>query len=236
MSTATPNIDSHEVDKFNNLAYRWWDEEGELKTLHQINPLRLQFIEQHAGNLNGLRILDVGCGGGILSEALAQAGAQTHAIDMAETSLEVAKLHLLESGLNVNYEQVTVEEYAQQHAGSFDVITCMEMLEHVPDPESIITACATLLKPGGKAFFSTLDRNPKSYAHAIVGAEYVLKMLPKGTHDYQKFIRPAELATWMRAQQLEISAMAGISYNPLFKTYRLSNDTSVNYLVAAEKD
>lgn len=235
MTGAMNNVDTQEVEKFNSLAYRWWDAEGELKTLHEVNPLRMDFIQQHTGALNGLKVLDVGCGGGILSEALARAGAQTTAIDMAETSLEVARLHLLESGLEVNYQQSTVEDFASTHEGSFDVVTCMEMLEHVPDPESIVEACAKLLKPGGKAFFSTLDRHPKSYVHAIIGAEYLLKMLPRGTHDYQKFIRPAELGTWMRHADLDLDAMAGIGYNPLLKTYHLGKDTRVNYLVAASK-
>ena len=236
METATTshNIDQNEVNKFNDLAYRWWDTEGELKTLHQINPLRLQFILQHC-SLKGKRAIDVGCGGGILSEALASAGATTTGIDMAETSLEVAGLHLLESGLTVQYEQCLAEQYAEQQTASFDIVTCMEMLEHVPDPVSIVEACSQMLKPGGLAFFSTLDRNPKSYIHAILGAEYLLKLLPKGTHDYRKFIRPAELSNWMRGTGLEAIAIAGISYNPVFKTYRLSQDTSVNYLVAAVK-
>ena len=228
------NVDNGEIDKFSALAHAWWDKNGEMKPLHAINPLRLQFIEEYAGLANK-SIIDVGCGGGILSEALAQQQAKVTAIDMAEASIEVAKLHLLESGLQVNYQVSTAEAFAEQQAGQFDIVTCLEMLEHVPDPSSIIAACAQLLKPGGKIFLSTLNRNPKAYLGAIIAAEYILGLLPKGTHDYKKFIKPSELQSWLEANGLVLKAMRGIHYNPLSKNYSLVKDVSINYLVYAEK-
>lgn len=228
------NIDPSEIAKFDALASRWWDVNGEMKPLHEINPLRMQFIEQNIDVLN-LKVLDIGCGGGILSESLARRGAQVTAIDMAEASIHVAKLHQQASNLSIDYQMTSAEAFAAQHPHTFDVITCLELLEHVPDPASVIQACSTLLKPNGKIFFSTLNRNPKSYLFAIVGAEYILKMLPKGTHDYKKFIRPSELDAWMRQAGLSISKMTGLHYNPLTKVYSLGPDVSVNYMVYGEK-
>jgi 2-polyprenyl-6-hydroxyphenyl methylase/3-demethylubiquinone-9 3-methyltransferase len=234
MST-TANIDHAEIDKFDQLASRWWDTNSEFKPLHEINPLRLDYIDDHA-SLAGKRVLDVGCGGGILAESMAARGADVTGIDMGEAPLEVARLHLLESGLKVDYRNSTAEALAEDHAAAFDVVTCMEMLEHVPDPASVIRACATLVKPGGHVFLSTINRNPKSYLFAIVGAEYLLRMLPKGTHDYAKFIRPAELARWIRAAGLESKAMTGLAYNPLTGVYRLDpKDVDVNYMVATQR-
>jgi 2-polyprenyl-6-hydroxyphenyl methylase/3-demethylubiquinone-9 3-methyltransferase len=234
MST-TANIDHAEIDKFDQLASRWWDTNSEFKPLHEINPLRLDYIDGHA-SLAGKRVLDVGCGGGILAESMAARGADVTGIDMGEAPLEVARLHLLESGLKVDYRNSTAEALAEDHAEAFDVVTCMEMLEHVPDPASVIRACATLVKPGGHVFLSTINRNPKSYLFAIVGAEYLLRMLPKGTHDYAKFIRPAELAHWTRAAGLESVAMTGLTYNPLTGVYRLDpKDVDVNYMVATQR-
>jgi len=224
------NCDPQEVAKFEELATRWWDANGECKPLHDINPLRLAFIEQHAP-LAGKQVLDVGCGGGILSEAMAAHGAQVTGIDMAASSLQVARLHLLESALEVDYQCITAEELAQRQAASFDTVTCMELLEHVPDPASLVAACARLVKPGGNVFFSTLNRNPKAYLLAVVGAEYLLRLLPKGTHDYARFIRPAELDAWMRRNGLTLRHMAGLGYNPLTRRYHLNDDVSVNYLV-----
>ncbi|WP_457674678.1 bifunctional 2-polyprenyl-6-hydroxyphenol methylase/3-demethylubiquinol 3-O-methyltransferase UbiG, partial [Thiolapillus sp.] len=198
------NVDQSEINKFEELASRWWDPHSEFKPLHEINPLRLAYIDDHAGGLAGKQVLDVGCGGGILAESMARKGARVTGIDMGEANLEVAKLHLLESGLEVDYRQVPVEKLAEEMPGAFDVVTCMEMLEHVPDPGSVIRACATLVKPGGKVFFSTINRNPKSYLFAIVGAEYVLQLLPKGTHDFARFIRPSELHGWIRQTELEV--------------------------------
>ncbi|MBR9882653.1 MAG: bifunctional 2-polyprenyl-6-hydroxyphenol methylase/3-demethylubiquinol 3-O-methyltransferase UbiG [Oceanospirillales bacterium] len=232
----TQNIDPAEIAKFEELASRWWDRESEFKPLHDINPLRVGFIDRIA-SLAGKRVLDVGCGGGILSESMAKRGAEVTGIDMGEAPLKVAKLHGLESGVSVRYRQVTVEQLAQEEPESFDVVTCMEMLEHVPDPASIIAACARLVRPGGQLFFSTLNRNPKSYLFAILGAERVLKLVPNGTHDFNKFIRPAELASWIRANGLNIREMSGLVYNPLTKVYRLdSEDVSVNYMIAATRD
>ncbi len=226
----TTNVDPAELDKFSQLASRWWDPQSEFRPLHEINPLRLNFINGIAG-LAGKQVLDVGCGGGILTEAMASCGASVTGIDLATKPLEVAKLHLLESGLTVDYQQIAVEAMAEAHPAQFDVITCMEMLEHVPDPDSVVRACATLLKPGGHAFFATLNRNPKSYLYAIIGAEYILKLLPRGTHDYKRFIKPAELAHTCRHAGLELKQIIGMSYNPLTKIYTLSPDTDVNYLL-----
>ena len=228
------NVDQTEIAKFDEVAFRWWDTESEFKPLHEINPLRLQYINNHA-SLSGKKVLDVGCGGGILSESISKAGGEVSGIDMGPGPIEIAKLHLLESGLKVNYEQITAEEFAAQHPESFDVVTCMEMLEHVPDPASIIAACAKLVKPGGHVFFSTLNRNAKSYAHAIIGAEYILKMLTPGTHDYKKFIKPSELSQWMRQSGLDLMDIKGLTYNPLSKNYKISSDVSVNYMVYARK-
>ncbi len=229
------NIDPREIDKFEQVAHRWWDPESEFKPLHQINPLRLDYIERHAGGLRDKQVLDVGCGGGILSEAMARAGARVTGIDMGKAPLEVARLHLLDSGLDVDYQHNSAEDFAAQHPGRFDVVTCMEMLEHVPDPAAIVQACARLVKPGGQVFLSTINRNPKAYLLAIVGAEYLLKMLPKGTHDYRKFIKPSELARWLREAGLELHHIAGMSYNPLTRQYLLGKDVSVNYLLCAHR-
>lgn len=228
------NIDRAEIAKFDALASRWWDVNGEMKPLHEINPLRMQFIEQNINVLN-LKVLDIGCGGGILSESLSRRGAKVTGIDMAESSIQVAKLHQQASGLSIDYEVTTAEDFAKAQPGQFDVITCLELLEHVPDPLSIIQACSTLLKPQGKLFFSTLNRNLKAYLFAIVGAEYILGMLPKGTHDYKKFIRPSELEAWMCQSGLSLSTMMGLHYNPLTKIYSLGKDVSVNYIVSGEK-
>ena len=224
------NADQAELDKFGELAHRWWDPNSEFKPLHDINPLRIDWIDKSVG-LAGKRILDVGCGGGLLSEGMAARGAEVMGIDLSEKPLGVARLHLLESGRKVDYLLVAVEQLAEEMPNSFDAVTCLEMLEHVPDPSSIITACAKLVKPGGQIFFSTLNRNPKSYLFAVVGAEYVLKMLPKGTHDYAKFIRPSELARWAKLARLEPQEVIGMSYNPFLKEYSLGKDTSVNYLM-----
>ncbi len=226
------NADPAELEKFGELAHRWWDPNSEFKPLHDINPLRLNWIDERVG-LAGKRVLDVGCGGGLLSEGMAAMGAEVTGIDLSEKPLGVARLHLLESGHKVDYRKISVEELAEQLPGAFDVVTCLEMLEHVPNPSSTITACARLVKPGGEVFFSTLNRNPKAYLLAIVGAEYVLKMLPKGTHDYAKFIKPSELARWAKMGQLEPSELIGMSYNPITKEYSLGRDTSVNYLMRA---
>ena len=232
-----PNVDHDEVNKFAVLAARWWDRNSEFKPLHDINPLRLNYIkEQCGGSLEGKRILDIGCGGGILSESSALEGASVVGIDLAEAGLEVAKLHLLESGLDIDYQFISAEELAQSESGSFDVIACLEMLEHVPDPSLIIEACSKLIKPDGQLFFSTINRNPKSYFFAIVGAEYVLNLLPKGTHHYEKFIRPSEIDEWARAYDLSISSMIGMTYNPITKKYKLGDDVSVNYIVHYKKD
>ncbi|MBQ0756553.1 MAG: bifunctional 2-polyprenyl-6-hydroxyphenol methylase/3-demethylubiquinol 3-O-methyltransferase UbiG [Amphritea sp.] len=229
------NIDPQEIAKFEELASRWWDRESEFKPLHDINPLRVDFIDQLA-SLNGKKILDVGCGGGILSEAMAHRGAEVTGIDMGEAPLKVAKLHGLESGVSVSYRQITVEELAMEQPGSYDIVTCMEMMEHVPDPSSIVDACSRLVKPGGHVFFSTLNRNPKSYMMAIVGAEYLLKLVPKGTHDFKKFIRPSELASWIRQSGLQSKKITGLTYNPLSKSYKLNDqDVDVNYMVATRK-
>ena len=234
-SARSVNADQAELDKFSALASRWWDPESEFKPLHAINPLRLEWIQELAGSLAGKRVLDVGCGGGILSESMARAGAQVTGIDLAEKSLKVARLHGLESGVPVEYRKVPVEDLAAEQPGQYDVVTCMEMLEHVPNPASIVQACATLAKPGGWVFFSTLNRNAKSFLFAIIGAEYVLRLLPRGTHSYESFIKPSELATSVRQAGLETVGMRGMEYNPITKIYSLSADTSVNYLMATRK-
>ncbi len=230
------NVDPSEINKFEELASRWWDPNSEFKPLHEINPLRLAYIEKHANGLADKKVLDVGCGGGILAESMAEKGAHVTGIDMGEANLEVARLHLLESGRDVDYRQIPVEQLAGETTAQFDIVTCMEMLEHVPDPSSIVTACATLVKPGGLVFFSTINRNPKSYLFAIVGAEYLLHLLPKGTHDYTRFIRPSELSQWVRQADLHIRDISGMTYNPLTRVYRLDpSDVDVNYLLAAQK-
>ena len=226
------NADPAELDKFGELAHRWWDPNSEFKPLHDINPLRLDWIDQAIG-LDGKRVLDVGCGGGLLSEGMAAHGAEVTGIDLSEKPLSVAKLHLLESGRKVDYRKISVEQLAEEMPGAFDAVTCLEMLEHVPDPSSVITACARLVKPGGQVFLSTLNRNPKSYLFAVIGAEYVLNMLPKGTHDYARFIKPSELARWAKLANLEPEEVIGMSYNPLSQKYSLGRDTSVNYLMRA---
>ena len=229
------NVDSEEIAKFEALASRWWDKESEFKPLHDINPLRVNFIDE-LSSLAGKRVLDIGCGGGILSESMAVRGAEVTGIDMGKTPLKIAKLHGLETGIRVNYRQITAEEIATEEPDSYDVVTCLEMLEHVPDPSSIVNACAKLVKPGGQVFFSTLNRNPKSFLLAIVGAEYLLNMVPKGTHDHSKFIRPSELARWCRESGLLPGEMTGMTYNPLTKKYRLnSKDVDVNYLLQTFK-
>jgi 2-polyprenyl-6-hydroxyphenyl methylase/3-demethylubiquinone-9 3-methyltransferase len=229
------NVDSAEIAKFESIATRWWDVESEFKPLHEINPLRTNYIEEHA-SLAGKKVLDVGCGGGILSEGMALRGAKVTGLDLGQANLDTAKLHALESGVEVDYQCVPVEDFAKEHPESFDIVTCLEMLEHVPDPESIVRACAKLVKPGGKVFFSTINRNPKSYLMAVIGAEYVLKLVPTGTHDYNKFIKPAELARWCRPADLQQIHMTGMTYNPISKNYKLvDNDVDVNYLVACEK-
>ena len=230
------NVDHEEVNKFAELAARWWDKDSEFKPLHDINPLRLNYIKkQCGGSLEGKRILDVGCGGGILSESLALEGATVVGIDLAEAGLEVAKLHLLESGLDIDYQFISAEELAESESKSFDVVACLEMLEHVPDPSLIVEACSKLVKTDGRVFFSTINRNPKSYFFAIVGAEYVLNLLPKGTHNYEKFIRPSEIDEWARLYDLSISSMIGMTYNPITKKYKLGDDVSVNYMSHYEK-
>jgi len=228
------NVDAVEIEKFSALAHKWWDPNSEFRPLHEINPLRLGYINDIVP-LSGKTVLDVGCGGGILSEALAGAGATVTGIDLADKSLSVAKLHLLESGKQVEYRKVAVEVLAEERPASYDVVTCMEMLEHVPDPAAVVAACAKLVKPNGHVFFSTLNRNPKSYLFAIIGAEYVLNLLPRGTHDYAKFIKPSELAQWCRNSGLNVNDVTGMSYNPLDKSYSLGRDTSVNYVVASQR-
>ena len=228
------NADQLELDKFSALAHKWWDPNSEFKPLHEINPLRLDYIDQHA-QLAGKTVLDVGCGGGILSEGMDGRGAHVTGIDLAEKSLKVARLHLLESGAQVDYQNIPVESLAAERPASFDVVTCMEMLEHVPDPQSIVRVCAELVKPGGWVFFSTLNRNPKSYLFAILGAEYVLNLLPRGTHDYAKFIKPSELSRYARGAGLEVNDLIGMTYNPLTKVYKLEHNTDVNYIIACRR-
>jgi 2-polyprenyl-6-hydroxyphenyl methylase / 3-demethylubiquinone-9 3-methyltransferase len=226
------NADPAELAKFSALAHRWWDPESEFKPLHDINPLRLAWVEELAGGLAGKRALDVGCGGGIFAEALAQVGAEVTAIDLSQKAIGVAQLHQYESGTRVDYRIASAEALAVEMPAAFDVVTCLELIEHVPEPASTVAACAKLAKPGGLVVFSTLNRNPKSYVQAILGAEYVLKLLPRGTHDWARFIRPSELAAFGRRARLQLVAMKGLTYNPLTRTYRLSADTSVNYLAA----
>jgi 2-polyprenyl-6-hydroxyphenyl methylase/3-demethylubiquinone-9 3-methyltransferase len=229
------NVDAQELAKFSELAHRWWDPQSEFRPLHEINPLRLEWIDGLAA-LRGKRVLDVGCGGGILAEAMARRAAMVTGIDLAARPLGVARLHALEAGVeNVDYREIAAEALAAERPGAFDVVTCMEMLEHVPDPSSTVRACATLARPGGWVFFSTLNRNPKSFLFAIAGAEYVLRLLPRGTHEYARFIKPSELARWCRDAGLELQGSRGMQYNPLTRRYWLSSDTSVNYLIACRK-
>ncbi len=233
METNTPlNVDHQEVAKFSELAHRWWDPNSEFKPLHDINPLRLGWIDRSTG-LAGKKTLDVGCGGGLLTEGMAACGATVTGIDLSEKALGVAKLHMLESGRQIDYRHVAAETLAAEEPAGYDVVTCLEMLEHVPDPASTVSACARLVKPGGQVFFSTINRNPKAYLFAVIGAEYILNLLPKGTHDYAKFLRPAELARHAREAGLAVEEIIGMSYNPLTKTYKLGSDTSVNYLIRA---
>lgn len=230
----TANVDPAELEKFSELAHRWWDPQSEFRPLHEINPLRLAYIDRIAA-LHDKTVLDVGCGGGILAEAMAASGAHVTGIDLADKPLKVAQLHLLESGHQVDYRRIAVEELAREAPGSFDVVTCMEMLEHVPDPAAVVGACATLLKPGGHAFFATLNRNPKSYLFAIIGAEYVLGLLPRGTHDYARFIKPSELSADCRHSGLDTIDLIGMTYNPFTRVYALEADTDVNYILATRK-
>jgi 2-polyprenyl-6-hydroxyphenyl methylase/3-demethylubiquinone-9 3-methyltransferase len=224
------NADPSEVDKFSQLAHRWWDPGSEFKPLHEINPLRLEWIDKHV-KLAGKKVLDVGCGGGILSESMAKRHAAVTGIDLSDKALSVARLHLLESGVSASYRKISAEELAAEEAGSYDIVTCMEMLEHVPNPASTVAACAALVKPGGHVFFSTINRNPKAYLLAVIGAEYILQMLPKGTHEYEKFIKPSELSRWAKSADLEPEDFVGLSYNPLLRQYSLVPDTDVNYLL-----
>ena len=231
----TINVDPEEIAKFEALASRWWDANSEFKPLHEINPLRAGWIDEHSP-VRGKTLIDVGCGGGLLSEAMASRGAKVTGIDMGEAPLSVAKIHLLESQLDVEYLQSTAEALASERPGTYDVVTCLEMLEHVPDPSAVIQACADMAKPGADLYFSTINRNPKAWLFAIVGAEYVLQLLPKGTHEYEKLIKPSELARWARAAGLQVEEMIGLTYNPLTKRYRLvQGDVSVNYMIRARK-
>lgn len=230
-NTEQANVDPSEIAKFDGLASRWWDPQGEFRPLHDMNPVRLGWIRERVGELEGLTMLDVGCGGGILTESLAAAGASVTGIDMAEAPLAVARLHLLESQLQVEYRRVSVEELASEKPGHFDVVTCLEMLEHVPDPGAVVAACRNLVKPDGDVIFSTINRNPKAFMLAIVGAEYVARMLPRGTHEYARFIRPSELEEWGRNAGLELQGMTGMLYNPLTRAFRTGRDTDVNYLM-----
>ncbi len=235
MNAKNMNADPQELAKFGDLAHRWWDPNSEFKPLHDINPLRLGWIDRHCP-LRDRAVIDVGCGGGLLSEGMAALGARVTGIDLSDKALGVARLHLLESGQHVDYRQIAAEDMAAAHSGAFDAVTCLEMLEHVPDPASIVAACAQLVKPGGQVFFSTINRNPKAYLFAVLGAEYILKLLPKGTHDYARFLRPAELARHCRQAGLAVVEIVGMSYNPLTRTYSLGQDTSVNYLIRARRD
>ena len=230
----TTNVDPHELQKFSELAYRWWDANAEFKPLHDLNPVRLDWIDNHA-HLSGKRVLDIGCGGGILSESMAVRGATVKGIDLSTNALGVADLHSLESGVEVAYEEIAAEAIAVREPGTYDVVTCMEMLEHVPSPAAIVQACSTLVKPGGWVFFSTLNRNAKAYLFAVIGAEYIARMLPRGTHDYARFIKPSELAQFARSAQLDITEIKGITYRPLSKRFDLSDDTGINYLMACRR-
>ncbi|UKE83228.1 bifunctional 2-polyprenyl-6-hydroxyphenol methylase/3-demethylubiquinol 3-O-methyltransferase UbiG [Pectobacterium colocasium] len=232
----TPNVDHQEIAKFEAIASRWWDLDGEFKPLHRINPLRLGYISQRAEGLFGKKVLDVGCGGGILAESMAREGADVTGLDMGAEPLQVARLHALESGVAVNYVQETVEAHAHAHPGLYDVVTCMEMLEHVPDPQSVVQACAKLVKPGGHVFFSTINRNAKAWMMAVVGAEYVLKMVPRGTHDIKKFIRPAELMHWVDSTPLREKHITGLHYNPLMDHFKLGPNVDVNYMLHTRHD
>ena len=229
------NVDPAELEKFSQLASRWWDPHGEFRPLHEINPLRLAWIDERAA-LAGKRVLDVGCGGGILAEAMAARGARVTGIDLSEKSLRVAELHLLSSKAQVTYERVSADDYAQRHAGEFDVVTCMELLEHVPEPSAMVAACARLVRPGGQVFFSTINRNPKAYLFAVIGAEYILRLLPRGTHDYERFIKPSELSRYAREAGLRVSELIGMTYNPLTQRYRLEADCDVNYLLRTVRE
>jgi 2-polyprenyl-6-hydroxyphenyl methylase/3-demethylubiquinone-9 3-methyltransferase len=235
MAATHPNADPAELAKFGALAHRWWDPQGEFRPLHQLNPLRLAWIDGLAP-LAGKRVLDVGCGGGILSEAMARLGASVTGIDLSENPLKVAQLHLLESGLDIDYQLASAEQLSAQSEGQFDVVTCMELLEHVPDPSSTVAACAKLATPDGRVFFSTINRNPKAYLLAVIGAEYLLRMLPRGTHDYARFIKPSELARWCREAGLEPLELKGMTYNPITDRYRLGEDCSVNYSLYCAKN
>ncbi|MBN3162359.1 MULTISPECIES: bifunctional 2-polyprenyl-6-hydroxyphenol methylase/3-demethylubiquinol 3-O-methyltransferase UbiG [Pectobacterium] len=232
----TPNVDHQEIAKFEAIASRWWDLDGEFKPLHRINPLRLGYISQHAEGLFGKKVLDVGCGGGILAESMAREGADVTGLDMGAEPLQVARLHALESGVAVDYVQETVEAHAHAHPGLYDVVTCMEMLEHVPDPQSVVQACAKLVKPGGHVFFSTINRNAKAWMMAVIGAEYVLKMVPRGTHDIKKFIRPAELMHWVDSTPLREKHITGLHYNPLTDHFKLGPNVDVNYMLHTRHD
>ena len=232
--TANENFDPDEIAKFEDLAYRWWDKDSEFKPLHDINPLRLNFINERA-NLSGKKVLDVGCGGGILSEAMAAKGAHVKGIDLGKAPLSVAQLHAKESDFEIDYEMISAEDIALREEQSYDVVTCLEMLEHVPDPESIVHSCAQLVKPSGHVFFSTINKNPKAYLFAVIGAEYILNLLPKGTHEYNKFIRPSELDRWCRNNALSPKEITGMSYNPITQHYWLGSDVSVNYLLHCQK-
>jgi 2-polyprenyl-6-hydroxyphenyl methylase/3-demethylubiquinone-9 3-methyltransferase len=229
------NADPAELAKFDQLAHRWWDPQGEFRPLHEINPLRLEWIDGHAP-LAGKRVLDVGCGGGILTETMAQRGARVTGIDLSDKALRVAELHLQESRLSVTYEKASVDDFAARHTGEFDVVTCMELLEHVPEPAAMVAACARLVRAGGQVFFSTINRNPRSYLFAVIGAEYLLRLLPRGTHDYLRFVKPSELARWSRASGLRPDELVGMSYNPITRRYRLGADCGVNYLLYCVRD
>ena len=233
MTEKTSNVDHEEIAKFEKLAARWWDPNSEFKALHDINPLRLDYIDRLAG-VPGKRVLDVGCGGGLLTEAMARRGATVTGIDMGRSPLSVARLHRLESSLDIDYRQATAEQLADEQPGSFDIVTCLEMLEHVPDPAAVIAACARLIGNDGRVFLSTINRNPRAYLFAVLGAEYLLNLLPKGTHEYGRFIRPSEMESWARHSRLRLTDLTGMSYNPLTREYRLGRDVSVNYLACFE--